>query len=367
MSSFLLLSGLFIYQCQKTDLSSIPAVKQKNENTFNTKNVEEFVETINTFRKGNLVSRSGSYTFAELLNNVSNGISFEYNHPSKFQNEKFQFLDTVEIINAHDSYTTAQAATVYQAILDKATQQAGNVASAKVYLISIGLNPILSTTFTHKIEVYGTYANNTLFALPPQDTIYMPSDRFFEIYGSCEVHETDEIAGAAAYLTQWLKRKYINFPMQPNTYIGNAIILENAHDWDDDWWNASHNYHYSHSFKLMLLELNPNDLVPEDGHLDYVTYGYRWKKDDTEALNYGTCVYPSELSYYANNTFSIINTQLAIHSKDVCTWFDIGGKYQPDKVESSKYQFLSWRFLIWINSIISSDNPIPEKNILTQV
>ena len=101
MSSFLLLSGLFFYQCQKTDLSTVPAEKQKSENTFNTGDVQDFVAKMNAIKKGDLTIRSGSYTLAELLNNVSNGINFEYNHPSTFQNKKFQFVTFTDAGSAY--------------------------------------------------------------------------------------------------------------------------------------------------------------------------------------------------------------------------------------------------------------------------
>ena len=101
MSSFLLFSGLFIYQCQKSDLTTAPAEKQKIENTFNTQDVQDFVAQMNAVKNGDLTSRSGPYTLAQLLNNVSNGINFEYKHPSTFQNKKFQFVDTIPVSYTH--------------------------------------------------------------------------------------------------------------------------------------------------------------------------------------------------------------------------------------------------------------------------
>jgi len=364
VSSFLLFSGLFIYQCQKSDLPTAPAEKQKIENTFNTQDVQDFVAQMNAVKNGDLTSRSGPYTLAQLLNNVSNGINFEYNHPSTFQNKKFQFVDTIQILNANDAYSDAQAATVYQTILNKANVQAQRVGTSGVYLISVSSKIIAMTTTTVDLEIYGTYAN-ALSAIPSSnDTIYMPGDRFFEEYGSCENIYDDSYMGAARFLQSWIKRILISYPMQSNTYLANEIYVENAFDWTKDYWDDSYTYHYSHSFRTMLLQPNLNDPTPSgDGHYDYVTKAYTFKKGEAEEMRIKGCVSPDELSYYATNVKPILATQLSAHSKTYYTFVKVEARYQEYKFDDD-YQFASWQFRTYMANLVQSDGPIPQKDIL---
>lgn len=348
-------------QCQKTELQQEKTAQttELNEKQF-TNEVEAFVNNMNAVKNGGLTTRSGPYTLTQLLSNVSNGINYEYNHPSTFNNVKFQFLDTITIVNANNAYSDAQAATVYQAVLNKASQQAGEVVSANVYLLSVGLRPISSTSSTINIAVYGTYVNGTSALPPTNDTIYMPDSRFFDGYGSCTNWSDESVIGAAMFLQNWCKRVLMSYPTQVNTYLGNMFYLENAYSFEEG--DCGPNHCFSLPFKYALIEINVNDPTPaNDGFFDRKTKAFTFPNGNAAVLQTKGCTSPSEMDYYAPNAKSILNNQLSIHNRDYFTYIEVWGRYQ--NYPNTASQFASWVFYTWCADVIHTDGPIPQKDI----
>jgi len=355
---------LFISSCRKENLPEIvsESIKSSKHDVATLKNFYSKMAAIN---RDELDQRTGeTYALNELTSLVSSSIGYQHSNVLGFRKDRYEFVDTITFDKPSGKFDEFEAAALFDLVGETAKDQAGKIATDTVYFLGVSITIISDSHGEYKAQVSGTYTGtqgNSSFSFGHG----MPDDRFFEQQGDCD-DETEQINGAAWYLTRWIKSQYGYISLNATyEYVDNIAWLQNARYPNDDYWDPGDATYYSHDFRVDLIADNTNDNIL-DGHLDCVTFCYFWDKVSSVDRAYGLCITPSDLTYYCGNTKSIIDSWIPQMNREKVMNFLATGRYKaedPNGTEPGSHIMNAWTMSVKMCDIETSITPTPKQSI----